>query len=86
MQIACHIGPHCTDDDTLLRSLLKNKEALVQQGVAVPGPGRYRRIVRETLQSMHRNPLAEDARDVMLDAILQEDEVERLVVSNTTNI
>ena len=86
MQIACHIGPHCTDDDALLKSLLKNKEALVNEGVAVPGPGRYRRIVRETLQSMHRNPLADDARDVMLDAILQEDDVDRLVMSNSNFI
>lgn len=86
MQIACHLGAHCTDEDALLRSLLKNKEALVHEGVAVPGPGRYRRIIRETIQSMHRNPLAEDARDVILDAILQEDDVDRVVMSNSNFI
>jgi len=86
MQIACHLGPHCTDEDALLRSLLKNKDVLVHKGVAVPGPGRYRRLIRETLQSMHRNPLSEDARDVMLDAILQEDDVNRLVISNSNFI
>ncbi len=41
MQIALHIGAHCTDEDRLLKCLLMNKEILSDVGTAVPGPGRY---------------------------------------------
>ncbi len=38
MEIVYHLGAHCTDEDRLLRCLLKNRGILAQQGIIVPGP------------------------------------------------
>lgn len=82
MQIAFHIGVHCTDDDRLLRCLLRNKGRLVRDGVIVPGPGRYRRLIRATVNSLDGRPASEATREALLDAIIDEDSAERLVLSN----
>lgn len=82
MQIAFHIGANCTDEDRLLKSVLKNADILLQQGIAVPGPGKYRKLIREAIESLDGGAPAEGARDVLLDAIVEDDEIARLVLSN----
>jgi hypothetical protein len=52
MQIAFHLGAHCTDEDRLLKALLKNKHALARSGIAVPAPKRYRPLLREALAKL----------------------------------
>ena len=86
MQIAFHIGANCTDDERLLKSILKNADVLLQQGIAVPGPGRYRKLIREAIESLDGGAPAEGARDVLLDAILEGDNISRLVLSNANFI
>jgi hypothetical protein len=46
MQIVLHAGVHNTDEDRLLKCLLKNRDKLREDGVCVPGPSRYRRLLR----------------------------------------
>ncbi|MEL6548910.1 MAG: hypothetical protein AAFQ54_01565 [Pseudomonadota bacterium] len=82
MEIVYHIGAHETDEDRLLRCLLKNRESLAERGIAVPNPGRYRKLVRETLQAMAGGTQPAVSRDEMLDAILGDDEADRVVMSN----
>lgn len=82
MQIAFHIGANCTDEDRLLKSILKNASALIQEGIAVPGPGKYRKLIRETIQSLDGALPNPDTRDILLDAIVEEDNIKRLVMSN----
>lgn len=82
MQIAFHIGAHCTDEDRLLKTLLKNANTLLQQGVAVPGPGKYRALIRETIQTLDGATPPEDTRDILLDAICENDDIDRIVMSN----
>lgn len=82
MQIAFHIGANCTDEDRLLKSTLKNADILLQQGIAVPGPGKYRRLIREAIEGLDGNAPTADARDVLLDAIIEDDDITRLVLSN----
>ncbi|MES2145513.1 MAG: hypothetical protein V4516_14445, partial [Pseudomonadota bacterium] len=48
MQIVYHLGAHCTDEDRLLRCLLRNRGVLAERGVVVPGPARYRKLLRDT--------------------------------------
>ena len=48
MRIVYHLGAHFTDDERLLRCLLKNRDVLAQHDIVVPGPNRYRRLLRET--------------------------------------
>ena len=82
MQIAFHIGANCTDEDRLLKSTLKNADALLGNGISVPGPGKYRKLLREAIDSLADGAPADDARDVLLDAIVEDDNITRLVLSN----
>ena len=86
MQIAFHLGANCTDDDRILKSLLKNNDTFSTDGVKVPGPGKYRRLLRETIQNLNGAPPAEETRSILLDAILDDDHANRLVMSNANFI
>lgn len=82
MQIAFHIGANCTDEDRLLKSILKNASVLLQHGISVPGPGKYRKLIRETIQGLDGATPEADTRDILLDAIVEDDNIKRLVLSN----
>ncbi|WP_439155148.1 hypothetical protein [Yoonia sp.] len=82
MQIAFHIGAHCTDEDRLIKSLLKNANTLCQQGIAVPGPSKYRVLIRQTIQALNGASPPPDARDILIDAICENDGIDRIVMSN----
>lgn len=82
MQVAFHIGAHCTDDDRLLRSLLRSKGVLAKQGVIIPGPGRYRALIRETVASLDGQVASANTQEALLDAIIDEDSAKRLVFAN----
>ena len=86
MQIAFHIGANCTDDDRILKSLLKNAGNFAEQGIKIPGPGKYRRLLRETIQNLNGAPPAPDTRGILLDAIIDDDTAGRLVLSNANFI
>ena len=86
MQIAFHIGANCTDDDRILKSLLKNAGNLSEYGIKVPGPGKYRRLLRETIQNLNGAMPASDTRSILLDAIVDDDNAARLVMSNANFI
>ena len=86
MEIAFHIGANCTDEDRLLKSLLKNAGGFNELGIKVPGPGKYRRLIRETIQNLNGAPPAPDTRGILLDAILDAEQPKRLVMSNANFI
>ena len=86
MEIVFHIGANCTDEDRLLKSLLRNANVLSQHGVKVPGPGKYRRLIRETIQGLDGAAAPPDTRAILLDAILDDVPTERLVMSNANFI
>ncbi len=82
MQIHFHIGAHFTDDDRLMRCLLRNKETFRENGIAVPGPGKYRQLLRSTLRALKTTPPDPSARDILLDAILDDEDADRILLSN----
>jgi hypothetical protein len=82
MDIVYHIGTHCTDEDRLIRSLLRDRGPLAEQGVAVPAPGRYRPILRDTLLSLKGAPASAETQEVILDAIIGDDQPRRVVLSH----
>jgi hypothetical protein len=86
MEIVYHIGANCTDEDRLLKSLLRNVDVLSADGVKIPGPSNYRRLIRETIQGLDGATPAPDTRSIMLDAILDDEPTERLVMSNSNFI
>lgn len=81
MKVVFHIGMHCTDNDSLLRCLLKNRDALAQEGIIVPGPGRYRPLLQEALRKLRGAPADLETQEVILDAVVSEDAPQRLVLS-----
>lgn len=86
MQIALHIGANCTDDDRILKSLLKNAGSFSADGIKIPGPGKYRRLLRETIQNLNGAPPAANTRGILLDAIIDDDDASRIVLSNANFI
>lgn len=65
-----------------MKSVLKNAATFAKQGVKVPGPYKYRRLIRETIQAIDDAPLAPDTREILIDAILDDEQCNRLVMSH----
>ncbi len=82
MQLVLHTGAHFTEEDRLLKCLLRNKGEFAQRGVAVPGPSTYRRLLRDTLIAMNDNEPSLSAREVLLDSILDNADADRVILSN----
>ncbi|OZB16535.1 MAG: hypothetical protein B7X55_07780 [Rhodobacterales bacterium 34-62-10] len=82
MHIVFHAGVHATDEDRLIKCFLKNTEAFAALGTAVPGPSRYRRLIRDAVQALADGDPAPDARTVLLEAIIDGDTPERMILSN----
>ncbi|MEP2784960.1 MAG: hypothetical protein ABJO67_20975 [Pseudoruegeria sp.] len=82
MQVAFHIGAHSTDNDQLIKGMLKNKKALTSVGVAVPGPSRYRTLIRETTQALHGAKPMIDTQNALMDEILEDEPADRLLLAN----
>ncbi|ASM71826.1 MULTISPECIES: hypothetical protein [Roseobacteraceae] len=82
MQIVLHTGAHFTEEERLVKCLLRNKEDFASKGVAVPGPSRYRKLLRDTFGAMQNTAPAPGARDVLLDAILDAEDADRVILSH----
>ncbi|MAM61524.1 hypothetical protein [Maritimibacter sp. UBA3975] len=81
MQIAFHIGAHCTDEDQLVKSLVKNTQVFTEQGVAVPGPSRYRQLLTDVSVKLAGKPASLETQDMVLEQILDGTDPDRLVFS-----
>ncbi|MGL4235448.1 hypothetical protein [Tabrizicola sp.] len=84
MRIVYHLGAHCTDDDRLVRCLLKNRGTLAEQGIVVPSPTRYRKLLRDTAGQLRGAPASQDTEAMILDQIMDETTAERLILSWTS--
>ncbi|XDA96583.1 hypothetical protein AB1M95_10565 [Sulfitobacter sp. LCG007] len=82
MKIILHAGAHFTEEDRLMKCLLRNKPDFARRGVSVPGPGRYRQLLRDSLSALRDSPASQESPDILLDAILDDEKARRLVLSN----
>ncbi|MDE0590029.1 hypothetical protein OU789_08850 [Halocynthiibacter sp. C4] len=82
MQVVFHLGVHSTDSDKLLKSLLKDKGKLALHGVAVPGPGKYRALIRTTIADLEGARSNQETRQKLFDSMLQDNTIERVVLTN----
>jgi hypothetical protein len=82
MQIVFHLGVHSTDHDKLLKGLLKSKGYLAARGTVVPGPGRYRNLIRKTISALDGARASSETQEALLDAIIEEEKAKRVVLSN----
>jgi hypothetical protein len=81
MRIVYHLGAHCTDEDRLIRCLLKNRAALAEEGIIVPSPTRYRKLLRDTAVQLRGAAASEETQAVILDQIMEEASADRLILS-----
>lgn len=82
MQVIIHAGAHGTEEERLLKTLLRNKEDFLARGTSVPGPAKYRSLLKDCMQAARTGAPSEDSRDLLWDAILDEESAERVVLSN----
>jgi hypothetical protein len=82
MQLVLQTGAHFTEQERLIKSVLRNKDTFAQRGVIVPGPNSYRGLVRETLNAMRKTPASPQAREVLLDVMLDGTPADRLILSD----
>ncbi|MCA0273590.1 MAG: hypothetical protein LCH69_16230 [Proteobacteria bacterium] len=82
MDIALHLGVHCTDDERLLRALLKNRSQLADAGVALPASRAYRQMLPKLVRSLRGSPAGGDVQEMVRDALFGETRAERLVLSH----
>ncbi|MBM04980.1 MAG: hypothetical protein CMH88_01035 [Oceanibulbus sp.] len=82
MQLVLHTGVHFTEDERLLKCLLRNQDDFAKAGIRVPGPSTYRNLFRDTLNAMHKTEPSDVARDVLLDAILDDGKADRVILSD----
>ena len=81
MRIVYHLGAHCTDEDRLVRCLLNNQAMLGDQGIVVPSPTQYRKLLRDTAVQLKGKPASVDMQAMVLDQIMQQDRADRLILS-----
>ncbi len=82
MQVIIHAGAHGTEEDRLMKTLLRNKEGFLARGTSVPGPAKYRPLLKECMAASKDHAPSEDAQDLLWDAILEEEHADRVVLSN----
>lgn len=81
MDIIYHFGAHCTDEERLMRCLLKNRALLAEQGIVIPGPARYRKLMRDTALALKGAPANRDTQEMVLEQIMEAEAPRRLVLS-----
>lgn len=82
MQLVLHAGAHITDEDRLLKCLTANRDMLAERGTQVPFPKEYRRLMRDVLHAAADTGVADDTRDVLMDALGYDSTPDRLILSN----
>ena len=82
MEILFHLGAHCTDDGLLIRSILRNRAALANDGIVVPGPGRYRELLGSVSTTLRGDAASHDTEAMLIEAISDDDTAARIVLSN----
>ncbi|MCZ0961896.1 hypothetical protein [Paracoccus benzoatiresistens] len=84
MQMVFHLGVHGTDGDRLLKTLLNNRDWLMQHGTDVITPNRHRGLFEEALMSLKGGSATAEMQQIMLDAVLHSESLDRAVFSTPT--
>jgi hypothetical protein len=86
LRVVFHLGVHHTDEGRLVRSLLKNQDMLARHRIAAPGPGRYRKVLRDVVNRLRGAPAAPEAEDLLIETIVETEGHETLILSNDSFI
>lgn len=86
MKFFYHLGAHCTDEDRLLRCLLKNQGVLAKSGTMVSGPGRYRPVLRQALSNLKGKSAPPAMQEAIMDAVIDQDNASRIFFASDSFI
>lgn len=81
MDIAIHLGAHCTDEDRILKALQGDTKLLREQGVIVPPPGVARPALRKALMA-EKNSLLPGGVSTLATDLLDGSSGERIFLSH----
>ena len=81
MRIVYHLGAHCTDEERLIRCLLKNRVTLAAQGILVPAPTRYRRLLRDTAVQLKGAASDAEIQTIVMEQLVEDSQASRVVLS-----
>ncbi|HWL56072.1 MAG TPA: hypothetical protein VNQ78_05270 [Paracoccus sp. (in: a-proteobacteria)] len=84
MQVVFHCGAHGTDLYRMVKTLMQNQEWLLANGVEALTPSRHREAFADALNSLNGQPASPEMEEVLLDAILESDEPQRIIFSTPT--
>lgn len=76
-----HVGAHCTDENLLVKSLLRNGTDLQKYNVIVPRPRRYRTKIADVTAQHRGDPMPEDEQQELFQTILMGYPAERVILS-----
>ncbi len=82
MKIILHAGAHVTDEDRLVKCLIKNAGLLDSVGTAVPDPDSYRNRLRDTIAAATDGVIDPKDGPALRRALVPAEGVDRLVISN----
>jgi hypothetical protein len=81
MKIILHTGAHFTDQGKLLKCLLRNRSGFAQRAISVPGPSRYRGLLKSYLAAPTLEPA--QARAILIEEMLEDETATRLLLSDS---
>ncbi|MCV2446989.1 hypothetical protein [Paracoccus sp. DMF] len=84
MQVVFHCGVHGTDLYRMVKTLLQNRDWLLRNGIEPVTPNRHRDVFNEALSALNGGAATAEMEQVMLDAILDSDDPQRIICSTPT--
>lgn len=82
MQVVYHLGAHSSDEDRLVKTLLRNRDMLSRAGCVVPSPMRYRMALRDTLLALKGQPADAAKQQELLDSVSDQNPPDRIIFSH----
>lgn len=83
MQIVYHVGAHGSDHERLVRTLLRNREALFDLGTEIPSPTRYRGVFGGAITSLNGGNAPTELQETLLDALIDNQASRRVILSQS---
>ena len=83
MQIVYHLGAHGSDQAKLIRTLLRNREALWTKGTEIPAPSRYRGVFSEAINSLNGGEASAELQEILRDMLIDNDHAERVILTQS---
>ncbi len=82
MEIVYHLGAQATDEDRLIRCLLKSQRPLLEQGIVAASPPKFRSLIRDIINGLNGRRAPDEMQELLIDAVTNLDEPKRVIFSH----